>query len=187
MHERAQMRVGRDNAPAVHVASIGGRTILRLQSWLPQRAREKPILLAGQEMPLQVGATLSGPTRVLCVGPQEWLLVSQERDAASMCERLEGDLARQGLMLADLTDGLTTFEVRGPAARELLTKGCGLDLHPRRFPVGRCARTRFAQILLTVACVDEPQRFELYVGRSYAHYLHTWIIDAATEFVTASA
>ena len=139
-------------------------------------------MLAGQELPLQVGAMLSGPTRVMCVGPREWLLVSQERDAPALRECLEPNLTTEGLVLVEVTGGLAMLEVRGPATRELLTKGCGLDLHSRRFPAGRCARTRFAQIPLTIACVEEPSRFELYVGRSYAHYLHTWIIDAAPEF-----
>jgi sarcosine oxidase subunit gamma len=184
MHERAQMRRGQDNPSRVQVDSTGERTILRLQSWLPQHAHNEPMLLAGQELPSQVGAMLSGPTRVLCVGPHDWWLVSQEGDASVLRERLEPNLATRGLVLVDLTDGLATLVVRGPAARELLTKGCGLDLHSRRFPAGRCARTRFAQILLTLACLDEPPRFELYVGRSYASYLHAWVLDAAAEFAS---
>jgi sarcosine oxidase subunit gamma len=159
--------------------------MLRLRSWLPRPEHDSPVVLAGQELPLQVGAMLSGPTRVMCVGPHEWLLVSPERDALTLRESLEPNLATQGLVLVDVTGGLATLEVRGPATRELLTKGCGLDLLSRRFPVGRCARTRFAQIPLTIACLEEPPRFELYVGRSYAHYLHTWIIDAAAEFAYA--
>ena len=182
MHESAQMRVELGNTPGVQVASIGGGTILRLQSWLPRHAHSKPVLLAGQELPAQVGATLPAPTRALCVGPQEWLLVSQECDASDLREHLQPDRETQGLVLVDLSDGLTTLEIRGSYARDLLTKGCGLDMHARTFPVGRCARTRFAQILLTVACLDESQRFELYVGRSYVHYLCDWIFDAAAEF-----
>jgi sarcosine oxidase subunit gamma len=182
MHEHAQKRVGLGNTPVVQVTSTSGRTILRLQSWSPRHMQDKPVLLAGRELPSQVGAMLSGSTQVLCVGPHEWLLVSQGCDASSLREPLYPNLAAQGLVLVELTDGLTIIEVRGPAAPDLLTKGCGLDLHPRRFPAGRCARTRFAQILLTVVCLDEPRRFELYVARSYAHYLHSWLIDAAAEF-----
>jgi hypothetical protein len=73
MHERAQMRVGLGNTPAVQVAYIMDRTILRLQSWLPLHGLDRPVLLAGRELPSHVGATISGPTRVLCGGPHEWV------------------------------------------------------------------------------------------------------------------
>jgi sarcosine oxidase subunit gamma len=64
----------------------------------------------------------------------------------------------------------------------LLSKGCGLDLHPRSFPAGRCARTRFAQIPVVLDCPDEDSRFDMYAGRSYRQYLHEWLLDAAVEF-----
>ena len=175
------------DTPGVKVMAVSGRTSLRLKSWLPEHTKgARAVTLGGRALPSQVGATLSGPTQVLCVGPGEWLLVSQEREAPSLRESLEPDLSAQGLVCVDLTDGLAVLEVRGAAVREILSKGCGLDFHPHSFPAGRCARTRFAQIPLVVACFDEPPRFELYVARSYFHYLHSWLTDAAAEFATTS-
>ena len=156
------------------------RTSLRLKSWLPEYVSgSKPVVLAGQELPSQVGATLSGPMRVLCVGPGEWLLASHEDQASSLRDRVESDLPKYGIALVDLTDALSGLEVRGPTMREVLSKGCGLDLDPRTFPPGRCARTRFAQIPVVVECLDDPPRFQLHVARSYLHYLHSWLIDSA--------
>lgn len=182
MPERAQRRPAPNKTAAIQMTAVSGRTSLRLKSWLPEYTNAaKPVVLAGWELPSQVGVTLSGPMRVLCVGPGEWLIMSHEYPA-SLRERIEPDLPKHGLALVDLTDGLAGLDVRGCAAREVLSKGCGLDLHPRGFPAQWCARTRFAQIPLVIECLDSPPRFELHVARSYFHYLHTWLIDAAAEF-----
>jgi sarcosine oxidase subunit gamma len=153
---------------------------LRLKSWLPQHARGgTPIVLAGRELPSRVGAASSGPIRVLCVGPAEWLMVSQAQSGPDLHKELAAELSSHGLALVDLTDGLVVLEVQGYAARDILSKGCGLDLHPRSFPVASCARTRFAQTAVVIACLDDPNHFELLVGRSYHRYLHDWLVDAA--------
>jgi sarcosine oxidase subunit gamma len=156
---------------------------MRLTSWLPEyRNGKKRGTIATHELPSQVGATLASPSRVLCVGPAEWLIVSSKRAACTLRERIEPGLARQGFALVDLSDGLVGLEVQGSAAREVLSKGCGLDFHPSIFPAGQCARTRFAQIPVIIDCFDEPPRFELYVARSHLHYLQSWLTDAAVEF-----
>jgi sarcosine oxidase subunit gamma len=81
-----------------------------------------------------------------------------------------------------MTDGLTAFRLQGPLTRELLSKGCGLDLHPQSLPPGRCARTRLAQIPVVMDFLDDSSDIDLYVARSYGAYLHSWLTDAAAEW-----
>lgn len=186
MPESAQIPSVSGNDTIIQMTPVSGRALLRLKIWLPEYTTDgMAVVLAGQELPSQAGATLPGPIRVLCVGPGEWLLVSQEHSAASLRERIASDLPKHGVALVDLTDAFATLEVRGSAARELLSKGCGLDSHPRSFPIGRCARARFAQIPVVIECLDGPPRFDLYVTRSYFHYLNSWLTDAAAEITSA--
>jgi sarcosine oxidase subunit gamma len=167
---------------AIRIIPLSGRTVLRLKSWLAESVNgRETVVLAGQVLPLQVGATAAKPLHVLCVGPGDWLIVS-EQPASFLSKCFELDLALDGLAIVELTDGLATLDVGGPAAREVLSKGCGLDLHSRRFPAGRCARTRFAQVPVVIERLDDPPRFELTVARSYFRYLHVWLTDAATEY-----
>jgi sarcosine oxidase subunit gamma len=184
MLEKAQARPITDDTTVVLVSPVAGRTSLQLKSWLPEyRKGARPVLLAGLELPSQVGTALSASVmRVLCVGPGEWLIVSQEHEAESLRAHVGPDLAPQGLALVDLSDGLTVLEARGFAIREIFSKGCGLDLHPSAFLAGRCARARLAQIPVVIDCVGNPSVFELYVPRSYSGYLRAWFSDAALEF-----
>src|SRR5690242_11540926 len=102
---------------AVDIVAIERRTAMRLKSWLPAfTTGGERVTLAGRELPSQVGARLSGDVRFLCIGPGEWLVVSAEIDAPETRERIAPDLARQGLVLTDLSDALAGFQVSGPAA-----------------------------------------------------------------------
>jgi sarcosine oxidase subunit gamma len=125
---------------------------------------------------------LGGLVRLLLLGPGEWLVVSDMIEGAELHNRLNRHIGREDLAVVDFSCALKTLRVEGPAAREPLSKGCGLDLHPTSFPAGRSTRTRFAQLSVILECTDPTPRFELYVGRSYLTYLHSWLLDAAAEF-----
>jgi sarcosine oxidase subunit gamma len=181
MSEVASIRLASHDA--VLITTISETTSLRLKSWLRDHLTgTRSPTLAGRQLPSRVGETLTGSARVLCVAPGEWLVVSNGQPSAAMQAYFESDLSSQGLALVDLTDGLVRLEVRGVVARELLSKGCGLDLHARSFPADCCAGTRFARIPVVIDCLDEPLRFELHVARSYSQYLYSWLVDAAAEF-----
>lgn len=159
------------------------RAVLEINSWLPEiNSGQTRLSLNGRELPSDVGATLPGSIRVLCLAPGQWMLVSEEHSPADITERLAAEVAAQGAVLIDTTDGIGVLKVRGPLAREVLSKGCGLDFHPSAFPVGRCARTRFAQMAAIVEHIDDMPSFRLYVARSYLRFLTDWMADAAVEF-----
>lgn len=152
------------------------RGIFRVTSWQPADASPgESAVVAGYGLPSQVGATLARPIRALCIGPRDWFLITPE---ATLPEGIELELARQGLALTDLSFALRVLEVRGASAREILSKGCGLDFHPKSFGRGQCARTRFAQIPVVIDCLGDV--FELYVGRSYSRYMESWLRDASS-------
>ena len=118
----------------------------------------------------------------LWLGPDEWLVVG----AAGTEARLVADLrkALDGVVAAvtDVTEGRTVIRLSGPRARDLLARGCGLDLHPRAFGPGRCAQTRLAKANVILHQIDDAPTFDVIVERSFADYLWRWIADAGTGF-----
>ncbi|HKU16004.1 MAG TPA: sarcosine oxidase subunit gamma family protein [Steroidobacteraceae bacterium] len=161
------------------------RALVEIRSWLPEhQLGQQSATLAGQMLPSEVGATLAAPLRILCVAPAQWLLVTREPWSTVLGWHAAGSTT--GLVLLDATDAYATLTLRGRAMREVLSKGCGLDLHPLAFPPGRCARTRFAHIPLIVEHVDDGQGFDLHVARSYARWLADWLRDAALEFTSTA-
>jgi heterotetrameric sarcosine oxidase gamma subunit len=166
-----------------HLQPASVRTVLRVKSWAAERTGAAPLALAGSRLPDGVGPVIEGPPRVLCTGPGEWLMVHPPSiDFTRLRNVWAPELTAQNLALVNLTDGLVVFEVSGSAVRDVLSKSCGLNFHPRRFGPGHCARTRFAQIPVVIDCTQDSGVFELYAPRSYAQYLTHWLSDASAEF-----
>ena len=125
-----------------------------------------------------------GDVAALWQGPDEWWIVAPE-DGAGMAERLSKALDGQHAAVTEVGESRCCIRVAGPHARDLLAKGCPLDLHPRVFGAGRCAGSMLAKAGVTLHQVsdgDEGPVFDIYVLRSFADYLWRWLEDAAQEY-----
>jgi sarcosine oxidase, subunit gamma len=122
-----------------------------------------------------------GAIAALWQGPDQWLLTCPADDVAFFVNTLREALADGHAALTDVSDGRIALTLAGPSARDVLAKGCPLDLHPRAFEAGRCAQSLLAKadVLLHF---KEPDTFDLYVARSFAHYLWSWLEDAGREY-----
>jgi sarcosine oxidase subunit gamma len=125
---------------------------------------------------------LGGSMRLLALGPREWWGVSERVLGPGLRERLASHVACEAMVAVDLSSAVKVLRVEGAAAREILSKSCGLDLDSRTFPAGLCTRTRLANLPVVVDYIDPWPRFDLYVGRSHLTYLKSWLEDAALEF-----
>jgi heterotetrameric sarcosine oxidase gamma subunit len=121
------------------------------------------------------------------LGPGEWLVVSDTVDGPTLLAVIEKQVQERPIVVVDVSHGLRALRVSGPSIREVLAKGCGLDLHPRVFPPTSCTRTRLARLPVIVHCVDPKPHFDLYVGRSHVLWLTGWLKDAAAEFCRRGA
>ncbi len=126
-------------------------------------------------------ASLSPMRQLLWLGPDEWLLKLKDGEGDGVESSLHAALQGQHSALVRVGDGNTTFLVQGPAAAELVSRGCPLDLHPRVFPAGSLAQTHIAKASATVLCLEAATRFELTVRRSFADYLFRWLCEAGAE------
>jgi sarcosine oxidase subunit gamma len=131
-------------------------------------------------------AAAKGQIGALWLGPDQWLLTCPGSEVAGLIGSLRAGLGGVHAAITDLTDGRVAMRVAGPSARAVLAKGTPLDLHPRAFPPGRCAGTLLAKASVLIHLLDDHSErgpsFDVYVGRSFAHYLWTWLEDAGREY-----
>jgi sarcosine oxidase, subunit gamma len=122
----------------------------------------------------------------LWLGPDQWLVTCPANDTPALLAALREALAGVHAAITDVTDGRVAFRLAGPSARDVLAKGCPLDLHAPAFPPGRCAQTLLAKASVLIHLVDDKPEggasFDVYVARSFAHYLCTWLEDAGREY-----
>jgi sarcosine oxidase subunit gamma len=127
-----------------------------------------------------------GQIAALWLGPDQWLVTCQAHDAPGLIEALRTALADVHAAITDMTDGRAAFRLAGPNARDVLAKGTPLDLHPRAFPAGSSAQSLLAKVSVLIHLLDDdPERgpsFDVYVARSFAQYLWTWLEDAGREY-----
>jgi sarcosine oxidase, subunit gamma len=128
-------------------------------------------------LPLFSPSKLDPSARLLKLGPDEWIVVSEALKPADLFERVKSELPNAAVAIVDLSCALKVLRLEGVAARDLLSGGCGLDLHSQSFPAGHSSRTRLAQLAVIIDCSSDD-RFDLYVGRSYRAYLESWLRDA---------
>lgn len=121
-------------------------------------------------------------TMILWLGPDEWLIVVPGGRETKLEAELRQALARQHTSLTDVSDSRVVIGLTGPYARDLLMKGCSLDLHPRTFAAGRCAQTQLARAHMLLHQLDESPAYDIYVHRSFADYVWRWLEDAAEEY-----
>jgi sarcosine oxidase, subunit gamma len=122
----------------------------------------------------------------LWLGPDEWLVTCPADEVPLLQSSLREALADVHAAVTEVTDGRVAFRVAGPSARDVLAKGCPLDLHPRAFAPGSCAQSLLAKASVLIHLLeDDGERgpsFDVYVARSFAHYLWMWLEDAGREY-----
>ena len=123
-----------------------------------------------------------GVRRILWLGPDEWLIATPPGEEEALGPRLENALAGRHAAITDVSDGRTVITLAGAYARDVLAKGCGLDLHPRVFVAGLCAQSTLARASVLLHQATDDPAYEIYVDRSFARYLWTWLEDASLEF-----
>lgn len=109
-----------------------------------------------------------GDTLVWSVSPGEWTVAGH----------------RPGGAFVDLTHVRAAFRLTGCEASDLMSRVCSLDLGDGMFPNRAAARTLFAGVATEIVRDDSSEKpsYLILPSRSYGHYIHDVIGDAATEF-----
>ncbi len=114
----------------------------------------------------------------LWLGPDEWLLRSSEPRGSELEARLDAAFTGIFATAVDVGSGYTVLEASGERVRDVISRGCPLDLHPRVLARGQCAQSHYfkASIVLVPTAEDT---FEIVVRRSFADYFCRIMLDAA--------
>ena len=166
-----------------HVAeSTRGGVVLEHVPFLAQvdlRVDPADAARAPHPLPLEPNtAWEDGPRAALWLGPDEWLILGRPGDGPTIAAELEAALAGTHHSTVDVSASRVALELSGPTAREILSKGCSLDLEARGgWAVGRCAQTLLARV--PVILHERTETIGILVRPSFADYLVDWLTDAS--------
>ncbi|MGK5115037.1 MULTISPECIES: sarcosine oxidase subunit gamma [unclassified Geodermatophilus] len=125
----------------------------------------------------------AGTGRAVWLGPDEWLLTSTSEAPEELEARVRAAVLPLGGSATDVSAQRIGLRLTGARVREVLAKGCSVDLHPRVFGRGSCAQTALGQAgVVLLALSDAGDDHVVLVRSSFAAYLADWLLDAALEF-----
>jgi sarcosine oxidase subunit gamma len=138
----------------------------------------------GVELPAAASTyAKNADTTVIWLGPDEWLVTGTAVAGPELEARLRDTVAPHGGVAVDVSGQRTTLRLRGSASREVLGKGCALDLHPRAFGDGTAAQTMLGQAgVILLAVNGGGADYRILIRSSFARYLADWLLDAAGEY-----
>jgi heterotetrameric sarcosine oxidase gamma subunit len=84
--------------------------------------------------------------------------------------------------ITEQSDSKAVIRISGTRAREVLAKGCSLDLHPRVFKPGDAATTPIALIDCQLWQIDDAPSYDLAVPSSFAESFWSWLTASAAEY-----
>ncbi len=164
----------------VRLAETRPGSIVQLASW---PGEEKALMQAiGIVTALALpdgagGGTVGDASATFGIGPGRFLVVAREEALAGRLNAAIGELTGT---ITDLSHGRTAIRVSGPKAEWVLAKLFAIDFSLPAFPEGAGRATAHHDIQAQIQR-SGPDRFDLYVFRSFARSFWVTLCDAAEE------
>ena len=125
--------------------------------------------------------TTAGERHVVWLGPDEFMIICEAGKDEELTGTIRASFESRHVAITNITDALAAFHLKGDAVRQVLAKGCALDLHQNSFISGDAAQTLLSHAAVTIMALADDE-FIVICRTSFAPYLHDWLCDAALEY-----
>ena len=116
-------------------------------------------------------------TRILWSAPRTWFVISKKEN---IINNIKEKCTDENFAITDISHSRAVIQIKGLQAREILKKGCPLNIN--EFKTNNCAGTVFHGISIVVDLIDNnPDTFNLLTLRSFGESFYHHITDAALE------
>ena len=180
--ETALAHVGAPRGLAVGLREIAGRGMIDLRGSAGDAAfmaAAKTVL--GAALPTEPRTSVSwGDSKLLWLSVDQWLILCPGGKTGELLAALRKALAGIHSLAVDVSAMRTVIRLESEGAREILMKGCSLDLLGESYGPGTVRRLRFAEIAALLHAVEDDV-FDIYVFRSYADYAWEFLLATARE------
>ncbi len=137
--------------------------------------------ILGLDLPKAPRSTVTfGDVKALWLAPDQWLVLCAREKAPVLVLELQKAMSTFHALAVDVSDMRAVIRLEGERLREVLLKGCSLDLFGEAFVPGHVRRVRFAEIAALLNVVEDNV-IDLYLFRSYAHYTWDFLLKAARK------
>jgi sarcosine oxidase subunit gamma len=162
----------------LNISEVKELTIIQVVQYKRSKVQLSNIQIDGLEFSLQNSKVSSNKeTRILWSAPNTWLVISRKEN---IIEIINEKCNSENFAITDISHSRAVIQIKGPGTKEVLKKGCPLNLH--EFEKNNCAGTVFHGITIVVDFIDNnPDTFNLLTLRSFGESFYHHITDAALE------
>ena len=160
------------------VSEINGLLIFQISQYKNSSFDVSKIRLDGLSFPSSLKSTSNSNTRILWIGPKNWLVFSTVLD---LIEKEKNQFNESEFAITDISHSRTIIELEGNLVNEVLKKGCPLDINSLK--EGDCSNSVYNGINITIDFISEsPKKVRILGLRSYGESLYHSVTDACLEF-----
>ena len=169
----------KDENELLQISEEKGLSIVQVVQYKKSQIQLNNIKIDELEFPNEnLKVTTNNKTRILWNAPKTWLIISNKEN---IIEIIKGKCSEENFAITDISHSRAVIQIKGAQAREVLKKGCPLNIS--EFEINNCAGSVFHGITIVVDCInDNPDTFNLLTLRSFGESFYYHITDAALEF-----
>jgi len=169
----------KDENELLQISEEKGLSIVQVVQYKKSQIQLNNIKIDELEFPNEnLKVTTNNKTRILWNAPKTWLIISNKEN---IIEIIKGKCSEENFAITDISHSRAVIQIKGAQAREVLKKGCPLNIS--EFEINNCAGSVFHGITIVVDCINvNPDTFNLLTLRSFGESFYHHITDAALEF-----
>jgi len=169
----------KDEKNLLHISEVKNLKIIQLAQYKKSKIQPSTIKIGDLDLPLEsLKVTTNKETRILWSAPRTWLIISSKKNIISS---IKDKCDNENFAVTDISHSRAVIQIKGLQAKEVLKKGCPIDIN--KIQVNNCAGTVFNGITILVDFVNNnPDTFNLLALRSFGETFYHHVTDAALEF-----
>ena len=162
----------------LQISEVKNLAIIQIVQYKRSKIQLGTIQIEGLGFPIENSKVESNKeTRILWSAPRTWFVISKKEN---IINNIKEKCTDENFAITDISHSRAVIQIKGLEAREILKKGCPLNIN--EFKTNNCAGTVFHGISIVVDLIDNnPDTFNLLTLRSFGESFYHHITDAALE------
>jgi len=162
----------------LQISEVKNLAIIQIVQYKRSKIQLSTIQIEGLGFPMENSKVESNKeTRILWSAPRTWFIISKKEN---IINNIKEKCTDENFAITDISHSRAVIQIKGLQAREILKKGCPLNIN--EFKTNNCAGTVFHGISIVVDLIDNnPDTFNLLTLRSFGESFYHHITDAALE------
>ena len=162
----------------LQISEVKNLAIIQIVQYKRSKIQLGTIQIEGLGFPIENSKVESNKeTRILWSAPRTWFVISKKEN---IINNIKEKCTDENFAITDISHSRAVIQIKGLEAREILKKGCPLNID--EFKTNNCAGTVFHGISIVVDLIDNnPDTFNLLTLRSFGESFYHHITDAALE------